>query len=139
MIGSSIIEASLLGTHPHQGIPFTNPPSNPTSSQGKFFQARSPGHTNMANNIKIPFVYSLNLLDLTKLTKLTNDPIAHNQTWPLVPTKLPLDIPKFEGKQGEDPTNHIMNYHLWCSSNSIIEDLVHLRLFQRTLTGPTMK
>ena len=56
-----------------------------------------------------------------------------------MPTKLPLDIPKFEGKAGECPQNHIMTFHLWCSSNSIVEDSIRLRLFQCTLTGAAAK
>ena len=56
-----------------------------------------------------------------------------------MPTKLPSDIPKFEGKAGECPQNHIMTFHLWCSSNIIIDDLIRLRLFQRTLTGVVAK
>ena len=56
-----------------------------------------------------------------------------------MPTKLPSDIPKFEGKQVEVPGNHVMNFHLWCSSNSIIEDTILLRLFQCTLTAVATK
>ena len=56
-----------------------------------------------------------------------------------MPTKIPLDIPKFEGKVGEDPQNHIMEFHLWCSSNNIVDDFVRLRLFQCTLTGVVAK
>lgn len=52
-----------------------------------------------------------------------------------MPNKLSSDIPKFEGKSGEDPSNHVMIYHLWCASNSILDDSIHLRLFQRTLIG----
>ena len=51
-----------------------------------------------------------------------------------MPTKLPLDIPKFEGKQAKDPGNHVMTFHLWCSSNIIVDNTIRLRLFQRTLT-----
>ena len=69
----------------------------------------------------LPFMASLNLPDLAWLT---NDPILHNPLWPPIPTKIPLDIPKFEGKEGEDPQNHIMSFHLWCSSNSILDDSV---------------
>jgi hypothetical protein len=54
------------------------------------------------------------------------DPILHDPTWSNMPTKFPSDIPKFEGKPKEDPTNHIMSFHLWCSSNSIMEDYVLL-------------
>ena len=56
-----------------------------------------------------------------------------------MPTKLPSDIPKFESKAGECPQNHIMTFHLWCLSNSIIEYSIRMRLFQRTLTGATAK
>ena len=85
---------------------------------------------------RLPFLVTLNLPDLTKLT---NDPIKYNLAWPLVPTKLPSDIPKFEGKSGEDPGDHVTTFHLWCSSNSLIDDSVRLRLFQRTLTGNAAK
>ena len=75
---------------------------------------------------RLPFLATLNLPDLTKLT---NDPIRYNPVWPPVPTKLPSDIPKFEGKSGEDPGDHVTTFHLWCSSNSLIEDSIRLRLF----------
>lgn len=32
-----------------------------------------------------------------------------------------------------------MTYHLWCSSNSWVDDSIRLRLFQRTLTGAATK
>jgi hypothetical protein len=32
-----------------------------------------------------------------------------------------------------------MTFHLLCSSNNIMDNSVHLRLFQRTLTGPSAK
>ena len=56
-----------------------------------------------------------------------------------MPNKLPSDISKFEGKSGEDPSNHVMTYHLWCASNSLIDDLIRLRIFQRTLIGLAAK
>jgi hypothetical protein len=56
-----------------------------------------------------------------------------------MPTKLPSDIPKFEGKSGEDPANHVMTFHLWFSSNNIMDESIRLRLFQCTLTGPSTK
>jgi hypothetical protein len=56
-----------------------------------------------------------------------------------MPTKIPSDIPKFEGKAEEDLTNHIMTFYLWCYSNNIMDDSVYLRLFQHTLTGPSAK
>ena len=37
-------------------------------------------------------------LDFPDLAKLINDPIQHNPSWPVIPFKLPSDIPKFDGK-----------------------------------------
>jgi hypothetical protein len=85
---------------------------------------------------RLPFLATLNLLDLSKLM---NDPVSHDPTWPLVPTKLPSDIPKFEGKNGEDPGDHVTTFYLWCSSNSLNDDSIRLRLFQRTLIGVATK
>ena len=68
-----------------------------------------------------------------------NDPICYQLGWLQVPLKLPSDIPKFEGKAGEDPCNHFMSFHLWCCSNTLKEDSIQLRLFQRTLIGATAK
>ena len=52
---------------------------------------------------------------------------------------LPSNIHEFEGKQGHDLANHIMEFHLWCSSNSIVANSVRLHLLQRTLTSATTK
>jgi hypothetical protein len=92
--------------------------------------------TNPPPPLQMPYLASLNIPDLSKLT---NDPILHDPTWPAMPTKLPSDIPKFEGKAGDDPANHVMTFHLWCSSNNIMDDSIRLRLFQCTLTGPSTK
>lgn len=78
-------------------------------------------------------------LDLPDLTKLTNDPILHHPTWPSIPIKIPIDITKFEGKKGVDPTNHITTYYLWCVSNSMFDDSIKLRLFPRTLIDNASK
>ena len=80
----------------------------------------------------LPFLATLNLPDLSRLM---NDLVSHDPAWPVVPTKLPLDIPKFEGKPGEDPSEHVTTFHLWCSSNSLHDDSICFRLFQCTLTG----
>ena len=85
---------------------------------------------------RLPFLAMLNLPDLLRLT---NDLVSHDSAWLAVPTKLPSDIPKFEGKPGEDPSEHVTTFHLWCSSNSLHEYSIHLRLFQCTLTGPAVK
>ena len=72
---------------------------------------------------KLPFLATLELPDLSKLT---NDPIRHHFSWPLVPFKIPTDILKFDGKTGKDSMNHITTYHLWCVSNSFLDDLIKL-------------
>ena len=79
---------------------------------------------------------TLELLDLNRLTK---DPIAYAPWWPTIPHKLPSDIPKFNGNPSEDPSNHVMTFHLWCSSNTLNDYSIRLRLFQRTLTSPVEK
>jgi hypothetical protein len=68
-----------------------------------------------------------------------NDPVHHDLSWPPVPTKLPSYILKFEGNTGEDLGVHITTFHLWCSSNSLNDDSIHLRLFQCTLTTVVTK
>jgi len=68
-----------------------------------------------------------------------NDPILHLPYWPPVSSKLPSDCPKFDGKFKEDPQAHVMTYHLWCSSNSYMDDSIHLLLFQRTCIGAVAK
>ena len=63
----------------------------------------------------------------------------HHPTWPPVPVKIPTDILKFEVKTGDDPASHITTYHLWCVSNSMLDDSIKLHLFPRTLTGNATK
>jgi hypothetical protein len=87
-------------------------------------------------NRQLPFLATL---DLPDLSRILNDLIRHSPQWPAIPAKLPSDIPKFDGKPGEDPNNHVMTFHLWCSSNSLMDDSIRLRLFQRTLTGSAAK
>jgi hypothetical protein len=87
-------------------------------------------------NRQLPFLATL---DLPDLSRILNDPIRHSPQWPVIPAKLPSDIPKFDGKPGEDPNNHVMTFHLWCSSNSLMDDSIRLHLFQRTLTGSAAK
>jgi hypothetical protein len=87
-------------------------------------------------NRQLPFLATLDLLDLSRLT---NDLIFHSPVWPVIRAKIPYDIPKFDGKSGEDPNNHVMNFHFLCSSNSLMDDSIHLHLFQRTLTVSTTK
>jgi hypothetical protein len=68
-----------------------------------------------------------------------NDPVHQYPSWPPVPTNLPSNIPKFKGKIGEDPGDHITSFHLWCSSNSLNYDSIRLILFQRTLKRVAVK
>ena len=91
---------------------------------------------NMVQPPKILFLATLNFPDLSKLI---NDPIRHSLAQPPIPTKLPSNIPKFEGKVNANPNTHIMTFHLWCSSNSLMDDSVRLRIFQRTLMGVAAK
>jgi hypothetical protein len=87
-------------------------------------------------NQQLPLLTTLYLPDLSRLT---NDPIFHSPDWPVIPAKLPYDILKFNGKYGEDTNNHVMNFHLWCSSNSLKDDSICLCLFKRTLIGSATK
>jgi hypothetical protein len=87
-------------------------------------------------NRKISFLAKL---DLPDLSCLTNDPIIHALFRPSLTAKLPSHIPKFNGKPGEYPYNHVMTFHLWFSSNSLMEYSICLRPFQKTLTGVTTK
>ena len=84
----------------------------------------------------IPFLATLYFPDISKST---NDHVSHDSMWRVVPAKLPSNIPKFEGKSGEDPREHVTTFHLWSSSNSLNHDYVRLRLFQHTLMGPAVK
>jgi hypothetical protein len=59
-----------------------------------------------------PYIPFLATLNLPNLSKLMNDPVSHDPTWPVVPTKIPSDIPKFEGKNGEDLGDHVTTFHL---------------------------
>ena len=102
-------------------------PANPTTIV-------APSHINLGSNLLF-----MTRINLPHLDRLTNDPIRHQYFWPPMPTKLSSYIPKFEGKAGEYPQNHIMTFHLWCSSNKIIDDSIRLRLFQRTLIGAAAK
>jgi hypothetical protein len=99
----------------------------PKSFQGAWGQMSQP---------RLPFLATLNLPDLSKLM---NNPVCHDPTWPPVPTNLPSNILKFEGKNGEDPGDHVTTFHLWFSSNSLNDDSIQLRWFQCTLMGVSTK
>lgn len=84
----------------------------------------------------LPFLATLYI---PYLYNLTNDPTNHKFLWPPTPHKIPADIPKFEGKQGDDPERHVTTYHLWCFSNSMIDDSIWNILFPYALTGNVAK
>jgi len=90
----------------------------------------------MPFNTQLPL---LDTLELSDVSHLTNNLILHSSYWPLVPSKIPSDFPKFDGKAKEDPQAHEMTYHLYCSSNLYVDDSIRLHLFQRTLTGAAVK
>jgi hypothetical protein len=85
---------------------------------------------------EIPFLAMLSVPDLSILM---NEPVCHDPSWTPVPTKIPSDIQKFEGNIDEDPGDHVTTFHLWCSSNSLNDYSIHLRVFYRTLMGVSMK
>jgi hypothetical protein len=85
---------------------------------------------------KLPF---LSMLNFPYLSRLMNDLVHHDPSCPPVLTKLPLYILKFEGNTGEDPSDQVTIFHLWCSSNSFNDDSIHLILFRRTVTGVSTK
>jgi hypothetical protein len=99
-------------------------------------QTPGPFYPSYQQQPKLPFLATLHL---PYLTRLLNDPICHDPRWPPMPTKFPLDIAKFEAKPNEDPGDHMTTFHLWCSSNSLKDESVQLRLFQRTLIGSVAK
>lgn len=81
----------------------------------------------MPFNTQLPFLATLELLDVSHLM---NDPILHLPYWPPVSSKILSDCQMFDGKAKEDPQAHVMTYHLWCSSNSYMDNSIHLLLFQ---------
>ena len=78
-------------------------------------------------------------LNIPYLLRSNNDVVCHPPSWSTIPTKLSLYIPKFDGKLGEVQSNHAMNFHLWCSSQSLVHDNIILIFFQRTLIGTFLK
>jgi hypothetical protein len=143
--------------NPHHNIPTGMVPNQPLMNQfgGGFY---NPGHGHGAyqnpgwaaipqqqyilgawgqmSQPRLPFMATLNL---PGLSRLMNYPMCHDPTWPPVPTKISLNILKFEGKTGEDLGNHVTTFHLWCSSSSLNDNYICLRLFQCTLTGVATK
>ena len=57
----------------------------------------------------LPFMVGLSL---PNFSQLINDPLLHDPNWSTMLIKLPFNIPKFEGNLGEDPTNHVISFHM---------------------------
>ena len=98
--------------------------------------AMLPLNQNPLANIQFPF---LEMLEFPNLSKLINDPIIHHLAWLPIPVKISVDISKFDGRMGEDPTSHITSYHLWCVSNSMLDDSINLHIFPHNLTRNASK
>jgi hypothetical protein len=139
------VPTQTQGQNPWGYYPIQPPPNQPGSSlhgQTAYGPTGLPtglppqSHQYPQVNRQLPFLATL---DLPDLSRILNDPIRHSPQWPAIPAKLPSDILKFDGKVGEDPNNHVMTFHLWCSSNSLMDDSIRLHLFQRTLTGAAAK
>jgi len=95
-------------------MPKTTHPSCPPSS------VTDPQHSvKMVGTQNLPYMALLNILDLTKIT---NEPILHDTSLSPMSTKIPSNIPKFDGKMGEDMENNVMTFHIWYSSNNIIDE-----------------
>lgn len=60
--------------------------------------------------------------------------LFYSPYWSTIDTKLSRDILKFNGNPGKDTSTHVITYHLWCSSNSLNDDSIHLQVFQISLT-----
>jgi hypothetical protein len=86
-----------------------------------------------------PRLHFLATLNFPYLSRLMNDPVRDDLSWPPVPTKNISDITKFKGNTGKDPGDHVTTFQLWCSSNSVNDDSIRLRLFELTLMGVAMK
>jgi hypothetical protein len=84
----------------------------------------------------LPFLTTFHFPDLLRLL---NNPICHDPHWPPMLTKFPSDIPKFEGNPSKDPGDHVMTFHLWCSSNSLKDGSIQLRIFQHIVIGGVKK
>jgi hypothetical protein len=137
--------------NPHQKIPIGMVPNQPLMNQfggGSYNPRQGHGAYQKPRWVAIPQQQSfqgswghmmqprlpfLAMLNLPKLFNLMNDLVCHDPIWPPVPTKIPSDVPKFKGKNGEDPGDHFTTFHLWHSLNSLNDDSIQLILFQHTL------
>jgi hypothetical protein len=131
MGGYKSMPPPYLGSSPYPPKQYIGGPNGPFG-----INTMSPLNHNSFVNTPLPFFATL---EFPNLSKLINDPIMHHPTWPPVLVKIPTNIPKFEGKMGDDPTSHITTYHLWCVSKSMLDDSIKSRLFPCTLTRNASK
>ena len=101
-IQTIVVPTSTVEIQPYQP-PFSRSTYMPVSPKNIV----GPPRTNPGPSLS--FMASINLPDLARLM---NDSIYHDPLWPPMPTKIPLDIPKFEGKAREDSQNHTICFHL---------------------------
>jgi hypothetical protein len=101
-----------------QGHSFYQNPGQQSNFSWQLGASQTPGPLFPVHSTqpKLPF---LEMLHLPDLSRLLNDPICHDLCWPPMPTKFPSDIPKFKGKTGEDPNDHVTTFHLCLLSNSL--------------------
>jgi hypothetical protein len=124
------IQLGEIFYNPHQNIPTRMMPNQPfmNHTEGGYYNPRQ-GHGAYQNprwvavpqtqsfqgawdqmlQPHFPFLAMLNLLDLSNLM---NETVSHDPTCSPFPTKLPSNNPKFEGKNGEDPGDHVTTFHL---------------------------
>jgi hypothetical protein len=81
-----------------------------------------------------PQLHFLEMLKFPYFFKLMNDMVCHNPNWPPILTKIPLEIPKLEGKEVEDLGDHVMKLRLWFFFKSPMDDYTRPILFQCTFT-----
>ena len=101
------------GWNPFQRNPSTSQPTaggNPTFTYGNMGACPSNPQTGTFSTPVRPKLPFLETLNFPYLSKLMNDLVRHDPSWPPIPTKLPSDIPKFEGKVGDDPGSHVTTF-----------------------------
>jgi hypothetical protein len=123
-----------VGTH-SSGAPQPSSSTNIGGPQGPSgtTETSPPSQSSFA---PFPFLATLDLPDLSWL-KMTLFPMTHHGH--LCHPSYPQTFLSLTENPGEDPSTHIMTYHLWCSSNSLMDDSVRLHLFQRSLTKAATK
>jgi hypothetical protein len=88
----------LNPVYPSQQQPYVEGPTGYNYLANQFYGPTGvpmPHKYHTKINQHLPFLATL---DLPDLSRLTNDPIFHSPVWPVIPAKLPSDIPKFEKK-----------------------------------------